>query len=370
MKKVYFFGTGSCASDFAEKIKITLKSLGDYHVVGFLDNDKKKIGSTFLGEMVYHPEILRNHPCDLVLLFLKDNRNYEAVSRQLAELIPSERIHDYFDPLRELLWKNYKDAKDAEIRETLEYISNREITVFNQFIKDAPTLDEVKWDSKIDLPYIDFMTIDGKTVPMYYPRNYNFVEKDGSFFVVNLMWEQSKGSPHLYVTGGGHNVKQGDCIIDAGVCEGNFALRYIDIASHVYLFEMDPNWQEPLKHTFRNYENKVTIINKAVSDKTTGDNCRIDDIVSNHKVDFIKMDVEGAELSAIHGAEQTFCRNNVRASICSYHRSGDEKKIRGQLEKYGYRTSVSEGYMLFLYTDEVWEKGDFRRGIVYANKWQ
>lgn len=31
---------------------------------------------------------------------------------------------------------------------------------------------------------------EGKTVPMYYPRNYNFVNRDGVLFKENLLWEQ------------------------------------------------------------------------------------------------------------------------------------------------------------------------------------
>ena len=88
--------------------------------------------------------------------------------------------------------------------------------------------------------------------------------------------------------------------------------------------------------------------------------------MSGHKVDFIKMDIEGAELSAIRGAQKTFCTNHVKTSVCSYHKRGDEVNIRKQLENYGYQTSTSNGYMLFLYSDDTWESGDLRRGIVYG----
>ncbi|WP_285824743.1 hypothetical protein [Schaedlerella arabinosiphila] len=53
---------------------------------------------------------------------------------------------------------------------------------------------------------------------MYYSRNYKFLKRDGVLFVVNLLWEQSEGSPHLYVKEN-HDVNDGDSIIDAGVCE-------------------------------------------------------------------------------------------------------------------------------------------------------
>lgn len=366
MKKVYFFGTGLCAKKFAHRVESTLNKLGNFKVMGFLDNDVKKIGSLFRGYKVFNPNILKESPCDMILLFLMDDIQYEVVFHQLSAMISSKHIHPYYYPLRMLLEINYRNTDDIEIRNTLKYISSHKITVFNQFIDIDNTYDEVKWDYHADLPYIDFSTIDGKTVPMYFPPEYGkIVAKSGGYYVKNLLWEQSEGSPHVYIKQN-HKVEDGDCIIDAGVAEGNFALQYINIASHIYLFEPKPIWQKPLKYTFQNCEDKVTIINKAVSDSTSNAACRIDEVVSNHKVNFVKMDVEGAELSALRGAEQTFLLNNIKASICSYHRSKDEKEIRGQLEKYGYCTTVSDGYMLFLYSDDTWEIGDFRRGIVYA----
>lgn len=365
MNNVFFFGTGDCAKLYANKVNLALKSLGDFQLVGFLDNDTAKVGTVFEGYRVYNPGIIKKFSCDMVLLFLLDDTNYVRVIHQLSDMISIEKIHRYDFPLKVMVQKRYKDSTDREIKETLEYILNHQISVFNQFIHAESTYDEVKWDKQVSLPYIDFTTAEGRKVPMYYPENYRFTEKDGSFYIKNLMWEQSEGSPHLYIQKN-HDVENGDCIIDAGVCEGNFALKYVDIASHIYLFEMDPIWKEPLTYTFQNYENKVTIVYKAVSDRTKNDECRIDDVVSNRKIDFIKMDVEGAELSAIRGAEHTFCTNDIKSSICSYHRNGDEKRIREQLEKYGYQTTVSDGYMLYLFSDDTWEKGDFRRGMVYG----
>ena len=39
MRKVYFFGTGNCAKMYADKTEIALKTLGNYEIMGFLDND-------------------------------------------------------------------------------------------------------------------------------------------------------------------------------------------------------------------------------------------------------------------------------------------------------------------------------------------
>lgn len=369
MKKIFFFGTGYCAKKFANKVKLALDALGEYCILGFLDNDKNKIGTTFEGYKVYNPDVLKESYCDLVLIFLMNIDSYETVRNQLSRMISPEALEVFTYPLKRLLQIRYADTDDAEIRETIKYISDHDITVFNQFITSEHTYDEVKWDKQAELPYIDFTTIEGKKVPMYYPRNFNFVNRDGVLFKENLLWEQSEGSPHLYIKGT-HMIVDGDRIIDAGVCEGNFALRYVNVASHLYLFEADPVWIEPLRHTFRNYENKTTIIGRAVSDRTSNQTCRIDDIVRGDKINFVKMDIEGAELPALRGAENTFRTNNIRSSICCYHKHGDERAIRLQLKEYGYETTVSEGWMLFLHADDTWKFGDLRRGIVYGERGQ
>lgn len=45
----------------------------------------------------------------------------------------------------------------------------------------------------------------------------------------------------------------------------------------------------------------------------------IDDLFADTKVDFIKMDIEGSEMKALHGAELTIKRDAPRLAICVYH---------------------------------------------------
>ena len=45
------------------------------------------------------------------------------------------------------------------------------------------------------------------------------------------------------------------------------------------------------------------------------------------KVDFIKMDIEGAEQNAIAGARNTIAKFRPRMALCIYHVQGDETMV-------------------------------------------
>lgn len=49
----------------------------------------------------------------------------------------------------------------------------------------------------------------------------------------------------------------------------------------------------------------------------------IDETVGLETVGFIKMDIEGAEFEALHGAQNTIARDKPLLAICTYHREGD-----------------------------------------------
>ena len=68
----------------------------------------------------------------------------------------------------------------------------------------------------------------------------------------------------------------------------------------------------------------------------------LDHLIANGKVDFIKMDIEGAELNALHGAENLIKQNKPILAVCVYHKADDLIKIPQYIKK------LNEKYKLYL----------------------
>ena len=303
-----------------------------------------------------------------VAIYGCEDKDFAEIRPRMIELGigKEEQFKNNFWLLKNLMTKKYEDFADPVIQETLEWWKTHDLSVFNQHIQNG-TLDKVFFDETCNLPYVWFDIAGGDVSKMYFPKNYSFKVQDGEKFVADILAEQIPTSPHLYITDE-HKVQAGDVIIDAGVCEGNFALKYVDICSKMYLFEPEESWQEPLRQTFKDYLDKVEIIPKFVSDVTNEKNITIDDALPDLSGEniFLKMDVEGAEPKALRGAKRILTNNKVRASVCTYHNSDDLIKVKNIFQGLGYQTSTSAGYMIFTYDPNIFNTADFRKGIVYA----
>jgi FkbM family methyltransferase len=142
-------------------------------------------------------------------------------------------------------------------------------------------------------------------------------------------------------------VQSGDIVIDGGACAGDTALCFAQHAKHVVSFECMPSNLEILRRNLElnpNLSSKIEVVPKALWSRSgerflfedrgpgsratsTGDGVQvvsqsIDDFVSSNglpKVDFIKMDIEGAEPEALIGAEHTIRTYRPQLAICVYH---------------------------------------------------
>ena len=139
----------------------------------------------------------------------------------------------------------------------------------------------------------------------------------------------------------------GDVVLDCGTYTGNTSLYFskqVGASGHVYGFEAASNTFEKYRHNMRGIDN-VTPVHVAVSNVTgslrfSGDTAgarlaeygeevpaiTLDDFCRSHslsKVDYIKMDVEGAEDIALQGAINTIQKYRPKMAISAYHKAFD-----------------------------------------------
>lgn len=346
-----------------------LEKMEDIHVIKIVSNQCQYDDLVSINGKEYESEsvsVIQNTEFDLILIFV---RTFPKIYAQLklGYKIEAEKIICEGKKwiASQYLQQKYKDTKNDDIQKNIEFLKNHSLDehgIFGpEFIQDY-SIHEVYWDVVENYPYI---ILEDKR--MYYPNTATFEIFEGKQIVRNVLAEQQEHSPHLYITDK-CMVSEGDVLLDAGACEGNFALRYIEKVKKCYLVECDKNWIKPLELTFAPFKNKTILCKKYISNKINNTSITIDELIDGGRLDFLKMDIEGAEVSALQGAEKSFCSNDVKCSVCAYHKRTDREEIECILDQYGYRTSVSEGHMLFWHDGNWWRDPDYRKGIVYAAK--
>ena len=364
MERILIFGTDDTTGQILKQVFGDEENLVKYGIFAFVENVKNN--DTFLGLPVFLPRDLKDLQFDKIVIvnagdyaLLRDELAYgygieKGKITTANYLIRIKIINDY---------RNGSIAGDAETEQTIRQLENAEnFNLWCGYCSKPKEKYEVIWDEVFNMPYVIF---DGKK--MYFPRNKRFKVENGKQYVTGLEFEQQEGSPHTYITDD-ICVREGDVLVDAGVCEGNFAIKYIDKVSKLYLIECNPAWLYPLKLTFREYLDKIVFCSKFLGKVDGEKTTTLDSLIGDDRVDFIKMDIEGAEVGALQGAEKVFRNNDIRCSICAYHRHNDEKNIRNILESYGYTTSTSFGHMIFPHDKERFKWSELRHGIVYGRR--
>lgn len=170
-------------------------------------------------------------------------------------------------------------------------------------------------------------------------------------------------------------IAPGACVIDGGACWGDTALLFSHLAGasgRVFSFEFVPGNLEIFRRNLAlnpELQNRVAIVEHALwsksgetigydpngpgtkiapgaaSEQATAVTLSIDDLVATRelsRVDFIKLDIEGAELPTLQGAEQTLRRFQPDLAIAVYHSLEDFHAIPR------YLASLGLGYRFYL----------------------
>jgi FkbM family methyltransferase len=179
--------------------------------------------------------------------------------------------------------------------------------------------------------------------------------KESQYFIKEL----KLGSDEIFVDGGAFN---GDTI--------DQYLKYCKKYKHIIAFEPDFENFKRLKEKYEN-NSSITLINAGLYDRigeiefhsgcqsvskiADGGEDRIQvrtiDGLGLEKVTFIKMDIEGAELSALKGAKKTILRDRPKLAICIYHYDKD------MIDIVEYIHNLVPQYHLYIrqYRYSLWE---------------
>lgn len=160
------------------------------------------------------------------------------------------------------------------------------------------------------------------------------------------------------------HMKEGT-LIDGGCFDGSDAKRFIDkYHGDVICFEPDSHSLEMISSRLKGYEQNYRVVPKAlwkengevsfVSNGSPGSRIKegdvgetipataIDLVASDDKIAMIKMDIEGAELEALQGAERTIKRDHPILAISIYHKPEDIITLPERI------LDICEGYRFFL----------------------
>lgn len=251
----------------------------------------------------------------------------------------------------------YNDDK----KELLEFFGSHcfEMVPYLFRKKYDPEKINVKYDAEAKMNYVLW-----HEKRMYWKRNVSVKEIQKA--VNNLFIEQDANSPHKYFAGEKYSLED-HSVADFGAAEGCFALDIVEKAEMVYLFEADPEWIEALERTFTPWKHKIEIVSKFIGGEDKEEEITVDSFFKDKKLDYVKADIEGAEVAMLQGGEKTFKSKVKAAEVCAYHNVGDERKIETLLEQYGFSCLKSKGY-LFFRVDDAPMPNCFRKGIVWGRK--
>lgn len=355
-KKAIIWGIGGTARDFYEKEGY----YKNYEIVAFTDNNLLYNGMSYHNVPIICPDEINSFEADVIIICsLYENEIKKQIENMNLLGMSIISLRDIEEEIKQRLIASNSKSNSPEIKAALKYYESNELNVFGSYNPDTEKYYIQREED--GSPYVVF---EGKK--MYFPTNYRFIKDEKGNYVTDILYEQKEDSPHLYVRGES-DIKEGSVIVDAGTCEGNFALRYIERVKKVYLFEPSEVWMQALRKTFRPYKDKVVFCDKFLGRYHSDTTVTLDEIVEE-RIDFLKMDIEGAEIDALLGAKETLKKSDCKCAICAYHRQNDEENIRFILSGLGYDTDVSTGCMFFEYDKGIVETLDFRHGIVYAQK--
>lgn len=314
-KKVVFFGAGQYA--------LSLMPLLHTIIAYFVDNAPSKQGTMFWGINVYAPEKLLEEDMDKTIIIVNaeyyqemakqcydlGHRNiYAGLYKNANEVIPkTEFVEKNFLKRRmEILTEKYGNKIFAEMRDMLSDEKSKDVFIkiielfkqgcfdFSSVCSNGIYFNDI-FDFRDDEIFVDCGAYDGKSVV-------DFI---------------------LYVKGKYKKIYAFEPdILNHYLCRNNIAdLRNVFLLNSG-LSEIEGDFW---------FDSRGAQSSKITDNNTQGNLIKIHavklDSLINEPVSFIKMDIEGAEYSAIHGAAEVMRKYKPKLAISVYHNDDDLIRI-------------------------------------------
>lgn len=292
--------------------------------------------------------------------------NWNMLKKYFSQIANAIKVNQEF---KEVIKKTYQynfSSKDQEIIDLMNYLKFNKwkssvfpYYLFDEYIKRSVVINE---DSDLNLPFVVH-----NNRRLYFPKSFGF-EKIRKLYNW-LCYEQDPSSPHSYLSNN-FTLDDNSILIDIGSAEGIFTLNNIEHIKHAYLFESEKYWIEPLKATFKEWSDKVTITHALVSAESSETQISLDDFFCNTNFSdriFVKMDVEGYEEQVLSGATRLLVnpKIKIKTAIATYHRHNQFDSINIFMKNLNYFSEPSKGYILFYY-DEDMRPPYLRKCVLYS----
>lgn len=263
---------------------------------GFCGRGAERFHDGLLGKPVISPDELVAHGDEYyVLLAVLTKKAHTEISQFLEKHnYPKEHILDWVDP------ESFVDEKP--------YFEFPEL-----YRQDTAFIDGGCYDCETSYRFAEFAGGRYSSIIAFEPDPGNYSECCKRVRDVPL--------PNFQLINAGLSSQEGTAIFDARNA----------LSSQIIQARSDP----------RSASSSQIILAKSDSNesKTNSSNVisirtvTIDDVVGDCIVGFIKMDIEGAELDALHGAKNTILRDKPLLAICVYHLRGDVFAIMDYLHQ-------------------------------------
>jgi FkbM family methyltransferase len=243
-----------------------------------VDRDYALYSEGVFEKKVYSPEWLIENSDDVYIVIAASNvyRSFDSISAFLKEnCFPEDHIISSMPKL------NHAIAQGKLSEEYFDFM--------DLYQNGTAFLDCGGYDGFTSIEFAKYSKNEYSKIFMFEPDSRNVI-----------LCEQAKRFNKL------HDLE----IIEAGCSDENGEI----------LFEAGLNGMSHFANSKSKYTEKIKTV-------------RIDDVVVNTKVGFIKMDIEGAEMRALKGAEETIKRDKPLLAICVYHKPGDAIEIMNYLNQ-------------------------------------